>query len=105
VPFLHVAGRDDQVVPYLGGQSLTSWVLGVTFPPVESSVEELAAAAACPPRPTEQTVGSVTRRRWTGCAGGTTVELDSLADWGHRWPTDEDYPATDEVLSFFGIGS
>jgi polyhydroxybutyrate depolymerase len=104
IPFLHVAARDDQVVPYLGGQSLTSWVLGVTFPGVSPSVDEFAAAAACPPTPDEQTVGSVTRRTWAGCAGGTTIELDSLAGWTHRWPNDDDYPATTEILSFFGLG-
>ena len=104
VPFLHVAARDDQVVPYLGGQSLTSWVLGVTFQSVQSSVKDFAAAAACPPAPQEQTVRSVTRQTWAACSGGTTVELASLADWGHRWPTGKDFPATDEVLSFFGLG-
>jgi polyhydroxybutyrate depolymerase len=104
VPFLHVAGTGDEVVPYLGGQSLVSWVLGVTFPGVEDSVQQFATASGCTGEPSTRTSGAVTRRSWRRCAGGTHVELDSIAGWTHRWPNGSDYDATAEVLSFFGLG-
>jgi poly(3-hydroxybutyrate) depolymerase len=104
IPFLHVAGRADEVVPYLGGQSLVSWVLGVTFQGVESSVREFAAASGCSGEPSTRTTGAVTRAMWRGCAGGSRVELDSIAGWPHRWPNGRAYDATTEVMSFFGLG-
>jgi polyhydroxybutyrate depolymerase len=103
LPFLHVAGTGDEVVPYVGGQSLVSWVLGVTFPGVETSVDELAAAWGCADRPSTRTSGAVTRQTWSSCRAGARVELDTIAGWPHRWPNGRDYDATAEVLSFFGL--
>lgn len=103
VDFLHVAGRDDMAVPFEGGQSLASWVLGVSFAPVPSSMEQFAEGQDCAP-PTSTTAGRVTTQRWA-CARDTTVQLVSLDGWGHAWPTPDYYRATDEVLDFFGVGS
>ncbi len=103
VRFIHVHGTADTTVPYNGGQSLISWVLGVTFTSVPYSVQQLAASEGCA-APTSTTAGSVTTQTWDQCGGGGPVQLVTLAGWGHAWPTGA-YDATAQILSFFGIAS
>ncbi len=101
IPFLHVAGLADMTVPFEGGQSLAAWVLGVTFAPVERSMEQFTVALDCA-EPSESKAGNVTTTRWV-CRDGAPVQLVTLAGWGHAWPTPKWYPATEQVLDFFGI--
>lgn len=104
VPIIHIAGLADMTVPYEGGQSLVSWVLGVSFPSVEKSISQLTTALDCTgPTDSGANAGKVRTREWS-CAGGTPVRLVTLDGWGHAWPTPSWYRATDEVLDFFGIG-
>jgi polyhydroxybutyrate depolymerase len=103
IRFIHVHGRDDTTVPYNGGQSLISWVLGVSFTTVPYSVEQVAKAEGCG-SPTTQTQGSVTTEDWVGCGTGGPVRLVSLDGWGHSWPTGA-YDATAQILQYFGIAS
>jgi poly(3-hydroxybutyrate) depolymerase len=88
-------------VPYNGGQSLISWVLGVTFTTVPYSVEQVAKSEGCG-SPSTQTQGSVTTETWDGCGTGGPVRLVSLDGWGHSWPTGR-YDATAQILDYFGV--
>jgi polyhydroxybutyrate depolymerase len=103
IRLLHVHGRDDTTVPYDGGQSLISWVLGVSFASVPYSVQQVATAEGCG-SPSTQTAGKVTTQTWTGCGAGGPVQLVSVDGWGHSWPTGA-YDTTTELLRFFGLAS
>jgi polyhydroxybutyrate depolymerase len=103
ISVLHVHGRDDATVPYAGGQSLISWVLGVTFAPVPSAVGAVANAMSCPGPPRSETSGTVTVDRWDTCPAGVRAELVSLAGVGHVWPRGAPYDATDEIVRFLGL--
>jgi poly(3-hydroxybutyrate) depolymerase len=50
------------------------------------------------------TDGSVKTERWTGCRGGSHVQLVTLDGAPHAWPVGSPYDATAEVLRYFGIG-
>lgn len=102
VPVLQVHGTADRTVPYEGGQSVLAAILGVTFAPVEATLEGIASEMGCG-QPSDGDEGSVRRRRWAGCGGDAAVELWSLNGWGHDWmftPLD----LTDEILAWAGIG-
>jgi poly(3-hydroxybutyrate) depolymerase len=103
IRFLHVHGTADTTVPYDGGQSLISWVLGVTFTSATHSAEQVAKSEGCG-APSTQTQGVVTTETWTGCGTGGPVQMVSLAGWGHTWPTGT-YDATAQILKFFGLTS
>lgn len=102
IPFLHVAGLADMTVPFEGGQSLAAWVLGVTFDSVTNSLDKFTTALDCG-EPATAVAGNVSTTRWM--CRGVPVQLVTLAGWGHAWPTPNWYPATDQVLDFFGIGA
>ncbi len=105
VPLLHVHGTADNAVPYRGGQSLVSWVLGVTFPPVETALERVAASAGCTGGGRTTGDGAVRVTDWDGCDGGAPIRLVALDGVGHEWPRGARFDATEEILEFFGIGS
>ncbi|HKY16851.1 MAG TPA: PHB depolymerase family esterase, partial [Microthrixaceae bacterium] len=86
VPVLHVHGRADMTVPYAGGQSLISWVLGVTFPPIEQAIGGIATAMGCPGPAEATSDGPVTTQQWQGCPPGIRVELDAIDGAAHAWP-------------------
>jgi polyhydroxybutyrate depolymerase len=103
IPVLHVAGQSDQTVPYNGGQSIVSALLGVTFPPVPGAVGGVAQAMGCGAPSPDAVDGKVTTRDWTNCGGGTEVRLVSIAGLGHRWPHGAPYDATTEIELFLGL--
>ncbi|MEZ5321001.1 MAG: hypothetical protein R2698_02760 [Microthrixaceae bacterium] len=70
VSILHIHGTADESVPYRGGASVFSALMGSTFPPVEEAVGATAAAQGCGNEPTVSTLGAVTDRSWTNCRGG-----------------------------------
>jgi polyhydroxybutyrate depolymerase len=103
IPVLHIHGRADQTVPYNGGQSLISMVLGVQFSSVPSAVGRVAQAMGCGNPSPDVVDGKVTTRNWTTCAGGAHVRLVSIDGQGHSWPKGEPYDATSEIESFLGL--
>ena len=103
LPFEHIHGTGDQVVPYRGGNSLAGLILGVSFPSVTDSVAKFAAADGCHGSPANSSVGGVAYEDWSGCGNGSRVRLATLAGWGHDWPGGGSFSATDELLTFFGI--
>ena len=85
VSVIELHGTADPEVPYAGGPTNTA-VQGSSVLP---STPELAArwatldgcAAPSPP----STTGPVITAAWTGCTGGTSVELVSVQGGGHVW--------------------
>jgi polyhydroxybutyrate depolymerase len=106
LPVLHVAARDDEIVPYDGGTSAASLVFASgAFPPVVSSIEQVAAAAGCGSEPARTDAGTVHTDVWSGCGNGAVVKLVTLDGARHVWPSGPPYDATSEILRFFGISS
>jgi polyhydroxybutyrate depolymerase len=104
IPVLHIHGRADQTVPYNGGQSLISILLGVQFPSVQGAVGRVAQAMGCGKPSPDVVDGKVTTRDWTSCGGGAHVRLVSIDGMGHHWPHGEPYDGTTEIESFLGLG-
>jgi polyhydroxybutyrate depolymerase len=117
VPLLMIWGLDDPLNPYAGGpvkrQSET-----VLRPSAEASLTTWSRLLACPRAPTVQQIGAdVTRRAYTGCAGGSEALLISVAGLGHQWPGGEvklrlisgrgskTINATDAIWTFFAAQS
>lgn len=102
VPVMHIHGTDDRVVPYEGGKSLATAILGVNVPDVESSMAEIAEQQACgTPAVAGRTGWSTTS--WASCADGSKVELIAVTGGSHDWPTGEPVDATGQILTFFGL--
>ena len=77
-------GTEDSVVPYGGGRSA---VLPIAVPAVESAIVDWAYGDGCAYKPVDVQLSSeVTKRAFSGCRGGTTVELYIIAGGGHTWP-------------------
>jgi polyhydroxybutyrate depolymerase len=103
IPVLHVHGLADQTVPYEGGQSLISFLLGVQFPSVPGAVGRVAVAMGCGAPSPDVVAGDVTTRNWTNCGTGSHVRLVSIAGMGHHWPHGEPFDATSQIESFLGL--
>lgn len=103
IPVLHVHGTGDMTVPYQGGRSLASFILGVTFPPVETAVQGVATANRCNPVPETASDGDIRTTTWPGCGNGSTVKLVTVSGLGHIWPAAPVFPATEAVMTFFGL--
>ena len=99
---LHAHGTADETVPYNGGQSLVSWVLGVTFPGLQRSMELWAAGMECEPEITEVDSQGAESQVWEECPAGVEVRLDTIQNGPHAWFRGR-YDATDHVLDFFGL--
>lgn len=103
LPILHVHGTADETVPYEGGSGIVAAIMGVSFPNVPATMEQVAADDGCTGAPSERTSGDLTTKEWGGCAAGARVKFITIANWPHQWPLTGSLDATDEVLSFFGI--
>jgi polyhydroxybutyrate depolymerase len=77
-------GTEDKVVPYSGGRSQ---VMPIVVPAVESAIADWAYGDGCGSKPADEQLSSeVTKRAFSGCRGGTTVELYIIDGGGHTWP-------------------
>jgi polyhydroxybutyrate depolymerase len=99
VSVLQVHGMSDAAVPYEGGQNPLA---AVRFPPTEEALAVWVALDGCSPEPQVEQNGIVTRKSFTGCQPGISVELYLLDGIAHSWPspyvTD---PSITEVISAF----
>lgn len=105
VDFLQVSGRDDPVIPVLGGESELVGVPEV--PSVEQSLLDMADAAGCQDLKTLEVNGVVSFQS-VDCEGGTSVRFDVIEGFGHDYPTAEsspNYVAVDKILEFWGLGA
>lgn len=103
VSVTQIHGLDDHTVPYRGGASLISAVLGVSFDAVPASMSALATAEGCSPTSIDRTDGAVTTTTWSGCTNDVTVRLVSVAGLDHVWPVAPLYDGTSQILKFFAI--
>ncbi len=105
VPVIHLHGTADGLVPYLGGRSAGGST--ALSPPTRAVAEHWARLDGCPASPVQRTDGPVSVASWTGCAGGTTVELVTVEGGGHTWfatglgPEDGAVDASRAIWSFF----
>jgi polyhydroxybutyrate depolymerase len=102
ISVLHIHGTDDKVVPYDGGVSVGSLLLGVDFPSVRSSMDSFAADDGCTAaaQTSKTDIGSTVT--WA-CGGSLNIRLDTIDGGNHDWPRSTQYDATSEILKFFGI--
>ena len=103
VSIMQIHGLDDHTVPYRGGASLISTVLGVSFDAVPASLAALAATERCSPTSTDTSNRGVTTKTWTGCTNDVTVRLVGIAGLDHVWPVAPLYDGTGQILKFFAI--
>jgi polyhydroxybutyrate depolymerase len=137
VPILAFHGTGDQIVPFNGGKDGLVGVL--VFPPVSYSIDLWRHLDGCPdapapddasaaPMPSDSTAdggpssslfagstevsqkGDSACHAWTGCKGGSEVELCTVVNGGHAWPggealptgkTSTDINATSTIIDFF----
>jgi polyhydroxybutyrate depolymerase len=79
---IYFHGSADKVVPFGGGNTAIGPLPGVT-----STLRSWATHDACPPRGARTTVSThVTHFAWTGCRGGTGVDVYEVLHGGHAWP-------------------
>jgi polyhydroxybutyrate depolymerase len=78
-------GTADQHIPYEGGFGPQSLV-EVDFESVPDSIDFWVSHNQCSPEPAVNIVDDVEHKNWSGCGGGTAVELYSIIDGGHAWP-------------------
>lgn len=82
VSVLEIHGTADEELQFTGG---TVGVTGAVSPPTMDVVAKWAALDACPGSPVPQATGTVLVTTWTGCSGGTTVELQAVLGADHNW--------------------
>jgi polyhydroxybutyrate depolymerase len=112
VPMIDFHGTADPVVPYAGGPSPSAH--DAVFPSVASWAAAWAQRNRCAPRGLESPLAAdATRLLYVDCAGGATVELDTIVGGGHTWPgggatprwlvgpTSTDVDATRRMWAFF----
>jgi len=81
VPVLTFHGTADPVDPY-NGHGQAYWTYSVP-----QAASDWAVQDSCSPTPaTSQPAAGATLTRYSGCAGGATVELYSITGEGHEWP-------------------
>lgn len=98
VPILAIHGTEDRHVSFTGppnpaladlawnDQSRLAFD-GVAFADVTTSAARWAELDGCGPEPTRtEAAEGVERVEYTGCAGGSTVQLYVVAGGGHAWP-------------------
>jgi len=84
VPMIAFHGTADPVALYAGGKT---WVAPVPFPNMTTWVGNWARRNRCASDPIDARVSAtVTRRTYTSCEEGASVEFYTIADGGHDWP-------------------
>jgi polyhydroxybutyrate depolymerase len=82
VSVIEIHGTADGEVPYQGGK--TAGGATQDSPPTPAVAQRWADLDQCP-APSTNTAGVVTTAAWTGCAGGSAVELVTIDGGGHTW--------------------
>ena len=96
LPVIMVRGSLDPRQPFFGGTNNSGQL---TF----SAAQDLAFwanANLCTPPPITNTVGVVSSRHFTTCAGGTEALLEGVSGLGHEWPESAAYNASLRIVDF-----
>ncbi len=88
VPVIAFHGTADPVDPY-GGNGEAYWTYSVPEAATGWATQNRCAQPATTSRP----VATVTLSTYTGCSGGASVELYTIAGEGHEWPGGPILPA------------
>lgn len=83
VSVLEIHGTADLELLYGGGG--IGAVGGAAEPATPDIMAAWATLDGCSPAASAQTSGSVQTTKWTGCAGGTSVLLDTVEGGSHNW--------------------
>jgi polyhydroxybutyrate depolymerase len=110
LPILAFHGTADQSVPYQDGAEGIS-LPGIKVSGTQRNMAGWARLDGCRPTPVATRIASaVTRQQWTGCVGGMSVVLYTVAGGPHAWPgadprlepaATRQIDATRLMLSFF----
>lgn len=87
VPILAFHGSSDDVDPY-GGNGMGYWTYSVP-----TAAQRWAANDGCATTPRRTSAPGYTLLAYTGCTGGSTVELYRVTGEGHEWPGGPAMPA------------
>ncbi|HEX6539477.1 MAG TPA: PHB depolymerase family esterase [Candidatus Dormibacteraeota bacterium] len=105
---LAINGTHDGEVPYQGGHLLPGASASDAIVPSATSVtSRWAQLDSCGATPSSSTTGPVTVTQWHGCAGGATVQLQTITGAGHTWyapgfgPADGAIDASKVIADFF----
>jgi polyhydroxybutyrate depolymerase len=85
VSVIHFHGTNDAHLPYDGGVGSESRV-GVEFASVQESIEFWTAFNGCNSQPQTTSFDDIQHQVWSGCRGGTSVELYTILGGKHAWP-------------------
>ncbi|MBN2084134.1 MAG: hypothetical protein JW748_02850 [Anaerolineales bacterium] len=99
VSVLHIQGLSDASAPYADDDLEPD--LDPVIRSVQGSVAWWASHNGCAEFPYDSRDGIATHTVYSGCAGGTAVELYSLYGIGHIWPPDSLWPASRVIWEFF----
>ncbi|GAA3384653.1 alpha/beta hydrolase family esterase [Cryptosporangium minutisporangium] len=89
LPVYTLHGDADPVVPYAGGTSasrIASEERAGAHRSVAYAVDFWTRADRCTVDPARSVDGAITSVRYTACAPGAEVRLDTVAGGGHAWP-------------------
>jgi polyhydroxybutyrate depolymerase len=124
VPYMHIHGTSDEIVPYEGGKPaplgfLTGVLLGGVidnvagvFRSVDSTMAFWRGTNKCTGEPAKTFEKDDTLcQEWSQCDGGAAVKLCTVKGMGHQWPGGFQNPlggaysgtmnATDAIIEFF----
>lgn len=87
MPVIMFHGLDDQRIPY-SGEVAGADTSGYGFSAVEAAAQFWSSGNRCIThgRSPYASTPVVTVDTWSGCQDEATVQLYSMAGWGHRWP-------------------
>lgn len=105
---LAINGTHDGEVPYDGGHLLPgASATDAIVPPITSVVGLWSQLDGCSRQSSTTMSGAVTDTRWSRCASGAIVELQTITGAGHTWyapgfgPADGAIDATGVIAGFF----
>jgi polyhydroxybutyrate depolymerase len=99
VSVIHIQGLSDKSAPYDDDDREPD--LNPVIRSVKSSVGLWASIDNCSEFPYGKQNGIATHTAYSGCAGGSAVELYSLYGIGHVWPAESLWPTSQIIWEFF----
>lgn len=85
VSVIHFHGTEDTHLPYGGGSGEDS-LTGVSFQSVDESIRFWLQVDQCTPAPQTETFEDIQHDVYSGCVGGTSIELYTILGGKHAWP-------------------
>lgn len=95
VSVMHLHGSNDNFTGAANRMMIKGHLTDVVFPPVEQGLATWAQLDGCSrtAQVEQQQQGLVTHTVYSGCNAGTEVELYTIKNGGHAWPSPYAFPA------------